>query len=903
MFRFREVSLFGWDLWPPCRIPLDRDVVLLTGPNGSGKTTLLDAIRQLLNAPRLSSRRRLQHYLRRPDMPTLLRAVVSNEAADGAAPPFRHERITTPEATLACMLVPAGGAPEKRFAVLPGRPDVEEVRRRLLESREWYPPEQYGRALERAGVTRSLMGVLAIEQGRTNALFELKPRELFQQVLEMMGDRAVLERYSEARRRYEDSERELSRQLVRLRALQVELEGKQREVRRLDAWEEARDRVADLEMRLPAAELQVVLGRREEAAGKIPELRTKVRRGEAERERLDNEVEKAHAAEASAHKGLEAAKSTERAAQDTRDRALSAQAALEARAKDLEAKERESAAMAPRDLAALERAADEAAEAAYAARHAVSEAERLRASAELKVERLRAGLPVYPESVVRALEAFAAAGIAATLLAATLEVADAARAEATEAALGDARYALIVRPEQERLGIEIARREGFPGPVYAGPRAAAAGRAGPIAFSAGAPAWLEHWFERVRLDQSGAWHDERGTWVGGVGQRLLGASGIEVELRRAEADAAEAEAGLAAARRAVESAEARKRQADEARSRERRRQELLAEVRHLSELRADLARADQAMRVADEALQQAAVAREAEANRLSKVLRELDDLGRTLNKELLPRLQGEQDALAHAEAEAMECDRRIAELEAGIRPDLIERARRGELDGPDTVRRDLERAKEQFANLGDPPPTEVREEARHLQLNIEEAERHAAARRREAEEAQTELAACRRHYLEVVSGALHDYRRRAEDLGRRADVVVEMELPRLEDDDRVLDEATLHARFGFDGKEPLPLGDPSFSGGQQVIAGLIVLMAMAETDGQGFFILDEPFAHLSLDRVDDVGRFLRSTHSQFILTAPTTLDRAQLDPASLVIVLTKKRLHEPHAPVPIVAVA
>ena len=99
----------------------------------------------------------------------------------------------------------------------------------------------------------------------------------------------------------------------------------------------------------------------------------------------------------------------------------------------------------------------------------------------------------------------------------------------------------------------------------------------------------------------------------------------------------------------------------------------------------------------------------------------------------------------------------------------------------------------------------------------------------------------------------------------------------------------------------LGLGDPSFSGGQQVIAGLILLMAMAETEGRGFFMLDEPFAHLSLDRIDHVGRFLRSTRSQFIITAPTTLERAQFDPASIAIVLRKKRAGEAYAPVPIVA--
>ena len=87
MFRFKELSLWNWDYWDAIRVPLDREVVLLSGPNGSGKTTLLDAVRQLLHAPRLSSRRRLQHYLRRPDQPALIRAIVSNEDA-GFGQPF-----------------------------------------------------------------------------------------------------------------------------------------------------------------------------------------------------------------------------------------------------------------------------------------------------------------------------------------------------------------------------------------------------------------------------------------------------------------------------------------------------------------------------------------------------------------------------------------------------------------------------------------------------------------------------------------------------------------------------------------------------------------------------------------------------------------------------------------------
>jgi chromosome segregation protein len=905
MFRFTEISLHGWDLWPAIRIPLDRDVVLVTGPNGSGKTTLLDAIRQLLNAPRLSSRRRLQNYLRRPEAPALIQAVVANApgGGPGGGAPFRRERITTPEATLACALVPSGaGTPEKRFAVLPGRPSLDEIRRLLLESRDWYGPERYGRVLEGAGVTRSLMGVLAIEQGRTNSLFELKPRELFRRVLEMMGDQDVLERYGAARRRYAESEHEVFRQASQVQGLRMDLDRVEDQVGRLDEWERLRDRVADLEARLPASELQVELRRLAEAGAKLPELRTKVRRGEAERTELEAKAARAREADARALAALDEAQAAAAKTRTAWEEAHAEHVRASLRLADLQERLREAEALPVEDLDALAAAAEAASRAFFAAESAAAEAARRESAARERVDRLRAGLPVYPDEVDRTLASLEQEGIACALLASTAEVVDPALGEAVEAALGDARFALLVEESVEQRALAAARRHGFPGPVYAGPRLIWSERAGPIELGSGAPDWLRRWVETVELAADGSWRDERGTWVAPPRLRVLGAAGREAALTAAQREHAEAEQAARQAAAAVAPAREMRAAAQAALSREKHRRELLAEAAALPEVRERTAVAAEILRKVTEARDRAAAARE-DAHQKSRVALAEKEQIEERARQLTVRLQGEKEALERLEAELAAADARIRELEDRVSAELRALAQRGDLDGPDTVRSDLERARRQLTSAGEPPQPEIREEAFHLRANIEEAERHLGARRREAAEAQNELAECRRRYLEVVSGSLHDYRRRASDLAAGAEVVVEMELPRLTDDDRVLDEAAIEVRFGFDGKEPLPMGDPSFSGGQQVIAGLILLMAMAETEGRGFFLLDEPFAHLSLDRVDQVGRFLRASRSQFLLTAPTTLDRAQLDPAALVIVLQKKRPHEPHAPVPIVAEA
>ncbi len=223
---------------------------------------------------------------------------------------------------------------------------------------------------------------------------------------------------------------------------------------------------------------------------------------------------------------------------------------------------------------------------------------------------------------------------------------------------------------------------------------------------------------------------------------------------------------------------------------------------------------------------------------------------------------------------------------------------------PERAERDVRETRQRlelFKSQGPIPEATIREEQKLIRRNIEELEKHVAARQGEADEAKLELDQCRGDYLQVIGSTLHDYRRRAYGLAEIAQAKLEIELPQLENEDKSIDDAAIHVRIGFDGKPPTEIGDTAHSGGQQVIAGLILLMAMAETEGDSFFIVDEPFAHLSLDRVDEVGRFLRGSGSQFLITVPTTLDRGQLDPASLLVVLRKKSPNESYAPRPIVA--
>jgi DNA repair exonuclease SbcCD ATPase subunit len=902
VFRFIELSLHGWDLWPSMRIPLDRHVILVSGPNGSGKTTLLDSIRQLLNAPRLSSRRRLQHYLRHPDKPALLRAVVSNEAGERPAP-FQRERILTPEVTLACALVPtSSGVPEKRFAVRAGRPSIDELRELLLESRDWLGAERYARVLESAGVTRSLMGVLAVEQGRTNSLFELKPRELFQRVLEMLGDRAVLDRYREARARYDETRRELLHQKTALQTKQIELQTALRTVKRLDDFDEARKKITDLEATLPAAQLQERLKRKRELDPTLQTLRTRIARAELDIPRLHAELAATRTHEGQAKILVESLKARVATADAAHTAAVERRTKASAEVERVESVMRELETLPLLNRLEAESLLEAGGRVLYEAQARSERIESELKEIDLQIAKLKDGLPLHPDEVTHTLEALELRGVSYELLASKCEVTDEALGEAVEAALGDARYALIVADGALDAAVDIATPHRFPGPIWSGRKTNVDLRVGPLAINIGAPEWLPTWLKNIELNSAGRWRDERGTWVSGAPERVLGARANEAELVRRHERRHEITSTLEPAKETVRKAEEDANLLRERRDIAARREWLNTEVQGLPAQRNEL-------KHAEAAFGQAVAHRQTEQDLHEKAGHQLHEASKQRETEaeevdgLEKQIDGDRTALTNYQREAEEIDRALADAVGKISGELLARAHRGALDGAGTVQKDLENARRRLDDMGDAPPETSREEARHMQKNVEELEGHVTSREMEVGNAERELAACRERYVSLVSATLSAYRDRVQTIARVAELEFEMDLPKIEADERSLDEGRIDVRIGFDGKELLPLGDASFSGGQQVIAGLVLLMGMAETDGRGFFMLDEPFAHLSLDRVDQVGRFLRATRSQFVLTAPTTLDRAQLDPASLVVVLRKKRQGEANAPAPIVAEA
>ena len=148
------------------------------------------------------------------------------------------------------------GAPKRRFFIIPGGASIDIVRRVVEDEKEYLSANDYSEYLARAGVSRALMDLLAIEQGETHRFCQKTPRELFLAVLQAMGDQGTLESYRKAKLRYEEAAQILRDQKGQLNVEEGRLIDLAKRKQEYENFEALRGRFAVLkEQELPLANL------------------------------------------------------------------------------------------------------------------------------------------------------------------------------------------------------------------------------------------------------------------------------------------------------------------------------------------------------------------------------------------------------------------------------------------------------------------------------------------------------------------------------------------------------------------------------------------------------------------------------------------------------------------------
>ena len=928
MFHLQSLELLHWDYCQRITLPLDGAIITIAGPNGSGKTTLLDAMRTLLGLE-CSGGRTYKTYARHANADTAwLRATVDNSprGRQNSSRPFASSLLYADQVTLACRIERHGGGSggdwQRRYMIVDGVQTIEALTER--GEKDWMGVEAWKRRLEAAGLTRAIGRVLALEQGQTDRLCELSPRELLRLVFEVFGDQEVLDRYDQARshqqhllKEVEQATHELSHTQEQLSDLanrvnsyqryQLRLKERERlatEVLPVLQWSEARQRTAQSLRDLHRQRLFGANDLRNMAA-KRAELHALFQANDAAKQQLlDLEAQRK-----AARLAFDAAREAERPGEllSKREDELKALAAVETDVLELTQRLEE--------LSSRQHALRES-----FTRHNDQSSKAQAAMASLVGQRL----PPPPTDVTRFRRALDDAGIAHHVLADCIDIADEAWRAAAEGLLRPSRWVVVLaHSSDEGRAFGLAAKERYRHYVVADGETVPAvapkdSLLAALKINAKIPGWLLRQLGSIRCvkdikadTESGAklggeWITPEAYYRDGRGGRSLwveprdfqyGTSALDARRASLERELSRYDGELTRVAKEQADVERQLKDAQRAAQGHKAAQELSERAAEFAEGRARLpalrqARVESSTRMG---------ALEAEHDRaLTQATRSERDYeaaqgGLKASEENVLRIQRDQEGrrqdltLAAKASKAARANFPVSWVGltkiAALR-DEFENAKQAEI-AMRHVQQELD-----TGLAGKTWETDAAVQDRHARMSVSVLEQTTQLDDRRASNEMARIAAfnARERYIDVLRATVRRYKKNVQELGELAGVMAQAELPHLDNDDAVLAQAGLQVRFNFDGKGEVGLNDGEASGGQQVLKSLILLVGLMKDDDSpgGFVFIDEPFAHLDVRNIQLVGHFLRSTRAQYLLTTPITHNVEVFEPSEITLVTSKK---------------
>jgi chromosome segregation ATPase len=911
MFRLIELETVHWDYWQRFKLPLDASIITIVGPNGSGKTTLLDALRTLL-ALECSKKRDYKRYVRRNGEDFCwLRGVVDNQRPQGSSKrpfglPYQHDKIT-----LACRIDRKGGDWMRKYWVAEGEVALEDMETQGQE----FGVRDYQRLLHSAGLSPAIARVLSLEQGQTDKLCELSPRDLLDLVFQVFGDKDVLERYQEARHHQELTARELDAAQNQLEALGNNLERHEQKVNRYLEWQRLNEERTILISETRPRLTHHLLRREADAARRtLLAQRRDWRSKRAERLDLQREIKAQQTALEQALVRREAAYESEQNQQralNELNRELGRWEAIVEQQQRLEQQAQASEGEQLADAQEIEKL--EGRRAGLLVR--IAELEQRQRQIDEMLENLAAGRRADPHDVTAFRQALTQAGIAHDVLSEVVEIVDASWQPAVEAVLAPFAHLVLLAKSKDAeaamaLGEKLRYRHFIvPDCVEAG-LAPQGSLLEVVRFARPVPEWLLRTLERTRrvedaaegsklprgedwITRQGYLRERRGGRHAAPEQARFGKArlealrdqraavekslaplreerdGITRQIRSQQAQLAGAGAAAQLAARAAEFAEAREHyDALVARRRENTVLQAQREREHADEAASAAREIVQKMQFQLQSLEKEIAARENRSAREEQVKR-VQAMRR--NRRSFPpawRDEAANQAIAEKFRDTTNIDRRIEEIEKRFAGESWE-------------------TDDSVVPLRD----KIRDDYRRMESDL-------ISRRHENETARTQTDDAREQYMTVLRHTVSRYVKNIRTLGETAGIKVDNEPVALGNDDVTLGQAGLAVRFDFDSKGYMGMNDGDASGGQQVMKSLILLVGlmMEESRPGGFVFIDEPFAHLDIVNIERVSSFLKATRAQYLVTTPVTHNVNVYDPSMLTLVTFKKRADQGWAP-------
>lgn len=924
MFTFVYVELIYWDFWKRIKLPMDDNNIIIVGRNGSGKTTLLDAIRVLLGIS-TTKRRHFRRYASRSKAPhSWIIGVVRNEKV-GTRRPFAPH-INTDRVTLACKIERKDNTWEREYYIRAGEVSYEEF---IANPGPSLGPGKYAEELRYAGLTRSVTKVLSLEQGTTSKLCELSPKELLTLVYEVYEDADTLRNYEDAKLHQKSAEEELRATDMDIQKLKGKMMEMRNRVESFERFKKYKNELQKLETEYSAlgqyiaalekiegvkrnlrgdnAQLKYLVGHIKILRNEKEQLEKKIKDMQDERKTLDTEI-KAQNEQLGALR--EERGGISQALQRIQD--------LEERCGDIPLIDTD--ALRAEIDTLMDKKATLAAERAPLQDTFNNNNETIR--------QLNAGVLRPDASVEQFSGALKSADIPHGFLYEGVEVKVEKWRLAIESILKGFRYVVSLHNKKdETKAYSLGSKHKYPHFVVpdagnvSGISVRKDSALSVVKLEKYVPEWIRRHLNEISLvdnvedgmklkdgsvfvTMDGYMKERRGGRYIGVsaGSFVFGAAARKKQLEELNRQNATLKKQIDRIDREIASFQKKITEGLETIQQQESARTYREEKERKPSLQAKLEEVNGSIDELSENRRRA-------QNRI-------DDLGEDI-EEFQPQLGSASAELKSKEGENNTIKTRFEDMKRQYREMIKEYIRNahilppqlkteeaiakfqadyGNMQGLETAKKVLKNNIESENLEKDPSVVEMMDK---LNSDYQATMENFAQREQEVTRTRHEVDRASKEYIKVLNATVRHYEKSLKQLAELAGVDILIEKPTLESEEG-LNTAGLAIKWSFDGKDFHYTDDPEFSGGQEVIQSLILLIALMKDDkgGRGFVAIDEPFAHLDISNIDKVADFMKSTETQFIITSPSTHNANVFRAIGLSINTYKKKPGETFAPLP-----
>ncbi|SHN50705.1 AAA family ATPase [Desulfitobacterium chlororespirans] len=886
MLRFLSLELCNWAFARRQVIPLHECITLLVGPNGSGKTSFLDAFKLLLGSDRLYKKRNIGDYIERQVDKAAIIGRFDNRPVDGHYP-FGPLGIFEPVVTLTCrMLLSSEGKWERDYAITPGEFNLDAEERRV----DWHRSMAYQQLMEKVGVSKSLLRVISLNQGSTDEILQKDAEELCQYILEISGDKKVMEHFNttredliKTRNQYEELAKTQNLEKERLKVLEGQ-------VGQFRAIQLKKRQLASSLWHYPIAVASETEKTYREFAVDLQEKNEQLKLLDKQQQQVQDEYQAAEEQLTQVNLQFERTRSKERRINEQREDLVREGSRREPEQKEAEEFIKRYEQISERDLRALEHKKQdtdtELDEAKFALRQFQGRYDEL-ALQEAQLDKERR--IVYPNYVKEFRGALSLQGIDHKLLAECIEITDNRWRKAIESLLGRERFTVILEPKYLIPGKKVAEKLRYSSyvqkPDLREIRVMSGSALEKIKVLDPSVAGCLHWLNNIMLVEDveeGHRVAERGiVSLTDQAYRQDSRGGISVYREGVYCGKLAIDAQLEEVRNTIKAIEKpledAKKRVDQIQERlvklieEIEEQKALRELPSIRErycllsetlrkIKANLESLDSQKEYNDEQItrlhnqSQNLAGQRDSAKTAAKNLQEVKEKLRKDVKEKterIPQLRKQYDeALAVLQPE---------QKELLAKPDERERLRKAE-----NYQADIESMQEELEKLNEEELIGIEERYKEHRARVDFAEEVIKKKQEEIDDYRQANDEAQEEYADMVTGVFNQLRKHLEEQAEMAALKVKVHINRIGEARWSLD-----YQLSFNGKPFRPYFHKKLSGGQAVIAALLLLIAAIKVDGAfSFMILDEPTAHLDAGRMRVVGEFLRRTGAQYLLAVP-----------------------------------